>query len=71
MKAEAAVLNKVFRTLRRALSIEEYVSYLRMVTPKIGDATEELREITKDLSLDEVINGSKEIEKRDRKIGTN
>jgi len=71
MKAEAAVLNKVFRILRRALSIEEYVSYLRMVTPKIGDATEELREITKDLSLDEVINGSKEIEKRDRKIGTN
>lgn len=71
MKAEAAVLNKVFRILRRELSIEEYVSYLRMVTPKIGDATEELREITKDLSLDEVINGSKEIEKRDRKIGTN
>jgi len=71
MKAEAAVINKVFRILRRELSIEEYVSYLRMVTPKIGDATEELREITKDLSLDEVINGSKEIEKRDRKIGTN
>ncbi len=71
MKAEAAVLNKVFRILRRELSIEEYVSYLRMVTPKIGDATEELRDITKDLSLDEVINGSKEIEKRDRKIGTN
>lgn len=71
MKAEAAVMNKVFRILRRELSIEEYVSYLRMVTPKIGDATEELREITKDLSLDEVINGSKEIEKRDRKIGTN
>jgi hypothetical protein len=67
MKAEAAVLNKVFEILRRELSIEEYVTYLRMVTPKIGDATEELRKITKDLSLDEVIKGSKEIEKRDRK----
>jgi hypothetical protein len=42
-----------------------------MVTPKIGDATEELREITKDLSLDEVIKGSKNIEKRNRKIETN
>jgi len=67
MKAEAAVLNKVFKILRRELSIEEYVTYLKMVTPKIGDATKELREITKDLSLDEVIKGSKEIEKRDRK----
>jgi hypothetical protein len=71
MKAEAAVLNKVFKILRRELSIEEYVSYLQMLTPKIGDATEELREITKDLSLDEVISGSKEIEKSDRKIETN
>jgi hypothetical protein len=71
MKAEAAVLNKVFKILRRELSIEEYVSYLQMLTPKIGDATEELREITKDLSLDEVISGSKEIEKSDRKIDTN
>lgn len=67
MKAEAAVINKVFKILRRELSIEEYVSYLQMVTPKIGDATEELREITKDLSLDEVIAGSQEIEKRDMK----
>lgn len=67
MKAEAAVLNKVFKILRRELSIEEYVSYLQMVTPKIEDSTEELRKITKDLSLDEVIKGSKDIEKKDRK----
>ncbi|NQE44615.1 hypothetical protein C5S31_01160 [ANME-1 cluster archaeon GoMg2] len=64
MSAEAVVLNKVFGILRRELSAEEYVRYLRMVTPRIGDATKELREKTKDLSLDEVIEGAEEIEKR-------
>jgi len=63
MSAEAAVLNKVFEILRRELSTEEYLTYLRMVTPRIGDATKELREKTKDLCLDEVIEGVREIEK--------
>ena len=64
MSAEAVVLNKVFGILRKELSAEEYVTYLQMVTPRIGDATKELREKTKDLSLDEVIKGAEEIEKR-------
>jgi len=64
MSAEAVVLNKVFGILRRELSAEEYATYLQMVTPRIGDATKELREKTKDLSLDEVIKGAEEIEKR-------
>ena len=64
MSAEAVVLNKVFGILRKELSAEEYVTYLQMVTPRIGDATKELREKTKDLSLNEVIKGAKEIEKR-------
>ena len=68
MSAEAAVLNKVFEILRRELSTEEYLTYLRMVTPRIGDATKELREKTKDLCLDEVIEGVREIEKGDDKI---
>ncbi|MCK4735313.1 MAG: hypothetical protein KAT65_22865 [Methanophagales archaeon] len=64
MSAEALVLNRVFGILRRELSAEEYVTYLQMVTPRIGDATKELREKTKDLSLDEVIKGAEKIEKR-------
>ena len=64
MSAEAVVLNKVFGILIEELSAEEYVTYLQMVTPRIGDATKELREKTKDLSLDEVIKGAEEIEKR-------
>nr|QNO51170.1 hypothetical protein NIPIMIJO_00010 [Methanosarcinales archaeon ANME-1 ERB6] len=63
MSAEA--VNKVFGILRKELSAEEYVTYLQMVTPRIGDATKELRKKTKDLSLDEVIKGAKEIEKKD------
>jgi len=61
------VLNKVFGILRKELSAEEYVTYLQMVTPRIGDATKELREKTKDLSLDEIIEGVREIEKGDDK----
>ena len=57
MSAEAVVLNKVFEILRKELSAEEYVTYLQMVTPRIGDATKELRKKTNDLSLDEVIKG--------------
>lgn len=64
MSAEAAVLNKVFEILRKELSAEEYVTYLQVVTPRIGNATKELREKTKDLSLEEIIKGAKKIEKR-------
>ena len=66
MSAEAVVLNKVFGILRRELSTEEYVTYLQMVTPRIGDATKELREKTKGLSLEEIIKGAKKIEKKGR-----
>ena len=64
MSAEALVLNKVFGILRKELGAEVYVTYLQMVTPRIGDATKELRKKTKDLSLNEVIKGAEEIEKR-------
>nr|QNO52356.1 hypothetical protein CJELADDK_00035 [Methanosarcinales archaeon ANME-1 ERB6] len=64
MSAKAVVLNKVFGILRKELSAEEYVTYLQMVTPRIGDETKELRKKTNDLSLDEVIKGAKKIEKK-------
>lgn len=64
MSAEAVVLNKVFGILRKELSAEEYVTYLQMVTPRIGDVTKELREKTKDLSLEGIIKGAKKIEKK-------
>jgi len=66
MGAEAVVLNKVFEILRKEQSTEEYVTYHQVVTPRIGDATKELREKTKDLSLEGIINGAKKIEKKGR-----
>jgi len=66
MSAEAVVLNKVFGILRKELSAEEYVTYHQMVTPRIGDVTKELREKTKDLSLEGIIKGAKKIEKKGR-----
>jgi len=42
------------------------VTYHQVVTPRIGDATKELREKTKDLSLEGIINGAKKIEKKGR-----
>ena len=49
--------------LNRVLSTEVYLTYLQMVTPRIGDATKELKEKTKDLGLEEIIKGAKKIEK--------
>ena len=43
------------------------MTYLQMVTPGIGDATKELGEKTKDLCLDEVIEGARGVEKGDGK----
>ena len=56
MSAEAAVLNKVFGILRRERSAEEYVTYLQMVTLRIGDVTKE----------EGIIKGAKKIEKKGR-----
>jgi len=66
MSAEAVVLNKVLGILRKELSAEEYVTYHQIVTPRIGDVTKELREKTKDLSLEGIIKGAKKIEKKGR-----
>jgi hypothetical protein len=48
--------------LSRELSVEEYLVYLRTVTPRIGDATRELRDKTGKMKMEEVIQMAKEIE---------
>ena len=57
------VMEKVFNILKRELSAEEYLLYLQTITPRIGDATTELRDITKKTSLDDVIRRAKKTEK--------
>ncbi|MCZ7358282.1 MAG: hypothetical protein O8C66_15425 [Candidatus Methanoperedens sp.] len=57
------IMEKVFNILKRELSAEEYLIYLQAITPRIGDATAELRDITKKMSLEDVLRKAKRIEK--------
>ena len=57
------VMDKVFNILKRELSAEEYLVYLQAITPRIGDATKELSELTKNMSLEEVLRKAKLMEK--------
>ena len=59
----ANVLEKALGILKRELSAEEFLTYLRPVTPMVGDATKELGDKTAGLSLQEVIEKAKELEK--------
>lgn len=45
------VMRKALDILKSELSREEYLTYLEAITPKIGDATKELRGKTKALDL--------------------
>ncbi|VVB56230.1 Uncharacterised protein [uncultured archaeon] len=57
------VMDKVFKILKRELSAEEYLVYLQAITPRIGDATKELRDLTKNMGLEEVLRKAKLMEK--------
>ncbi len=57
------IMEKVFNILKRELSAEEYLTYLQTITPRIGDATAELKEITNKMSLKDVLRRVKQTEK--------
>ena len=57
------VMEKVFHILKRELSAEEYLIYLKAITPVIGNATAQLRDITKKMSLEDVVRSAKKMEK--------
>jgi hypothetical protein len=57
------VMDKVFNILKRELSAEEYLVYLQAITPRIGDATKQLRDLTRKMSLEEVLRKAKMMEK--------
>jgi hypothetical protein len=40
-----------------------YLIYLQAITPRIGDSTAELRELTKKMSLEDVLRKAKKMEK--------
>ncbi len=53
------VMRKALDILKDELSREEYLTYLEAITPKIGDATKELRDKTKALDLKVVLKEAK------------
>lgn len=57
------VMEKVFSILKKELSAEEYLVYLQTITPRIGNSTKELRDITKKMNLEEVLRKAKLMEK--------
>lgn len=57
------VMDKVFNILKRELNREEYLIYLQTITPRIGDATAQLRDITEKMSLEEVLRRAKQMGK--------
>ncbi len=55
MISEKEALKKGLRILEKELSAEEYIAFLRAVTPKFEkDSTEVLKELSKGLTFDEI-----------------
>jgi N-methylhydantoinase A/oxoprolinase/acetone carboxylase beta subunit len=54
MKSED-VLIKALRILKRELTDEEFAIYLQQITKRSGDSVKELREKTKNLTMDELV----------------
>ena len=64
MMSEKEVLKKGLKILEKEFSAEEYIAFLRAVTPKFEkDSTLVLRELSKGLTMDEIF---EEIQKRER-----
>jgi hypothetical protein len=59
-----SVMKKALDILKSELSREEYLLYLEAITPKIGDATKELRDKSKPLDLKTVVREAKRFEAR-------
>ncbi|MFH1773668.1 MAG: hypothetical protein ABH874_01765 [Methanobacteriota archaeon] len=63
MVTEVKAVQKALGILKKELSTDEYIEFLRAITPKFKvDSTKLLRELTKDLTMDEVF---KEVQKRE------
>lgn len=59
-----AVMRKALNILKSELNREEYLAYLEAITPRIGDATKELKDKTKALDLKTVIKEAKKFQAR-------
>ena len=64
MVTETKAVQKALAILKKELSANEYIEFLRAITPKFKtDSTKLLQELTKDLQMDEVL---REVQKKER-----
>lgn len=64
MISEKEVLKKGLKILEKELSAEEYIAFLRAVTPKFEkDSTRLLKELSKGLTIEEIF---REMQKREK-----
>ncbi|HDH45260.1 MAG TPA: hypothetical protein ENG66_07770 [Thermococcus sp.] len=61
MRSEEVML-KALKILEKELTNEEFLIYLRTITKRAGDSVKELRERTRDLSLNKVAEMAKKFE---------
>jgi len=61
MKSEEVML-KALKILEKELTNEEFLVYLQAITRRAGDSVKELREKTKGLSLNKVVEIAKKFE---------
>jgi len=61
MRSEEVMI-KALKILEKELTNEEFLIYLQTITKRAGDSVKELREKTKNLSLDKIIEMTRQFE---------
>jgi len=56
------VMKKALDILSGELSREEYLTYLEAITPRLGDATKELKDKTRKLKLETILREAKKFQ---------
>ena len=55
MATKAEVLEKVLGIVKGELPYDEYVQFLEIITPKVGDSVKEIRELRNKLTDEDIL----------------
>ena len=55
MATKAEVLERVLRIAKDELSYDEYVQFLEIITPKVGDSVQEIRGLRNKLTDEDIL----------------
>ena len=62
MSTMEEVFDKAMKILKRELSSKEFLIFLQAITPESGDSVKELKEKTKNLTMDDFLKLIKKVE---------